>query len=753
MNGFALVLFTFSLSLFFAFTGAVSQDNLDRFSPGALTTGLGRSGIVENYDPSSLYWNPAGLAVTHYPQGAISIHEPHHVNFLGYSHFTPKYGSFGFAYGSTSATKDAVQLSSIGWAYQIAPGFYGGLSAGRVQHVDMAWGTLGVGLLYKPASSIHRPVRSGKLLRSPFVMDRLAVGLTIQNLPLGMSEFDHQIRIGASYKFMQSGPTLVYSHHFMPSRDSDHVGLLITPISSLQVYAGFKDFDTNTFSFGAGYSWQNLHVQLAYDRTSKRLLFSTTVRIGQQPGAIAGSFYDRAVDAVKQKDKRTAMKYCQYSLIYDENYRKSADLQRLLIPIIAQENVTIDSLLHVALSFQNQQRFLDAAAQYLKILKIDSKNAEAVEAIAMIRPKVNIDAERWYVQAVDFYENGDIVRAGEIFESIILVRPDHFGSKNYIKKINLYNVKQAEQHYFAGLGYYSQHKLDQADAEFRKALNIAPQYEDASNYLARISQARAQNKNRIAELEQQAEEKESQRAWKSAQSLYEEILRIQPDHSNSLSKIADLKKKLADSADLSFGRGLSAYNAGDITTAEQHFRTALSMNASHANARRYLRKIASSTTDKAAIFIEQAQKSLDQKDWQNAVTLADSALFADPNSKQASSIKASASNKIKVRELLVAARNFYASGQYLEAMQALDQILKTESDNAVARELMQECQEKLNNRVDDYFSRGIELYTEERYQEAITMWDIVLRINPYHKGALDYHKRAQERIKALDSLP
>ena len=745
--------FFFIFNFIFLPSPTPAQDDLNLFSPGAVATGIGRSGVVETFDPSALYWNPAAIVVRHHPQGVMSIHEPYHVNYLGYSHFTPTLGTFALSYASTSSAKTAVKFAGIGWGCQFASGFYGGISIAQMQRQDATWGALGVGLLYRPGSSSVHERQTNALRHSSFIVDRLSLGLAIQNLPLGAGEFEHQIRIGASYKLLHNGPSLIYAHHFMPHAGTDHFGLLITPAASVQIYAGIENFDSNTFSFGAGYVWDNIGVHAAYSSLSKRLIFSTNVRIGKSPRAIASNYYDRAVSSVREKNKREAMRLCRYSLIYDENLKKSAELQRLLIPILAREDVTIDSLLHTALSFQNRQLFLNAAAQYLKILKIDPNNKQAREAIAMIRPKVNIDAERWYVQAVNSYEKGDIDRAAEIFESIILVRPDHFGSKNYLKKINDYYLKQAEQHYFAGLGYYSQHKLDQADAEFRTALKIAPNYEDAAAYLSRIAQARKQNSDRIQTLLQQAQQSEAQGEWKIALGVYKNILQIQPDHALALAKAAELKRRLAGYAERYYTRGLSAFNKGNLEQAERMFRTALSMQASHAGARRYLRKIAATTTDKAERFINEAQNFIAQGEWSKAAASADSALAIHPESEAASAIKSTASNMIEAQALMATAQNQYAAGQYLDAMESLDKLLKINKDDPAASKLLKECRQKLYTRVDDYFNRGIELYTEEKYQQAIRMWDIVLRINPYHKGALDYQKKARERMEALESLP
>ena len=67
--------------------------------------------------------------------------------------------------------------------------------------------------------------------------------------------------------------------------------------------------------------------------------------------------------------------------------------------------------------------------------KIDPDNKVAVHSIKMIRPKVNIHTERWFQSAVKDFERGDYERAKDVFESILIVRSDHKGSKEYLQKI------------------------------------------------------------------------------------------------------------------------------------------------------------------------------------------------------------------------------------------------------------------------------------------------------------------------------
>ncbi len=743
---------TLSLLLFLS-TISVSQEYLNNFSPGAKSVGLGYSGVVEVYDATALYLNPAALSVPRYPQGLLSIHEPHFINYLSYSHFVPRYGSFALSFSSTHSDTNAISFGSVGWGLQVLPDFHTGISISSMQQGPETWGTLGIGFLYKPVTSITRPYRSHSLFRSPYIANRLTIGITLQNLPIGKPGFDHQIRIGASYKFLPVDATLVYAHHFMSGEDTDHFGVLLNPLLQVEVYAGMKNFNSRYFSFGSGFTWDNISVYLTYDSQTERLAFTTGIRIGPHPHRISAQYYDRALAALRDKNKRTALEQVEYALIYDSDNKKAADLNRLLIPNIKSENRKIDSLLYSAQAYQNQQRFLSAAEEYLKILKIDPQNAAAQEAIAMLRPKINMEAERWYLQGVKHYEDGEIARAEQIFESIILVKPDHYASKLYLDKIKEHYYKQAEQHYFAGLGFYSQRKLDLAKSEFEKALRIVPDYEDANHYLNRIAQERSQNLDRISSLLAEANQKEQTGAWKSALARYQDILRIQPDHAIALEKTRELRMRIDNYVASHFNRGVSAFNNGDISRAKSEFATVLVMDPDHSGAQQYMNRISFNASGRSTSYMERAQYYYQRENWDAAISMADSALAVNPNTPEAHNLKNRAQNYLQVEQLLLMAKAEYNRGNYLTAMEHLEEVIAQDADNLEALELRENCQARLSERVDEYFNRGIELYTEEKYKDAIKIWDVVLRINPYHKGAADYKQKARERLDALESLP
>ncbi|RPI02576.1 MAG: hypothetical protein EHM72_03870, partial [Calditrichaeota bacterium] len=622
------------LTIIIAEGGANAAANDFASAPNSFSTSIGYSGVVGGYDVTSLYWNPAALALSHSHLITLTMKEINSLSYLGYKHFTPRYGAFAVAFSQLESPDAKTLWYAGGWGYHIRGGLYAGFNAGLADHPDKLWPTIGFGFLFKPQKSLWQPFSSSSFSGSPAVCNRLSIGLGVHNIQLGNIRTDHALRLGASYRLLPSGPTLFLSHHFRSAKDSDHWGLSWSPFRNLSISAGLQDFKIRLFSFGINCQWDNILFDLAYDGARQKIMFTSSVRIGTDEKTTAETNYSKAKEAIRRKDKRQALEYVKTALVYNENHAKSAALYRHLASTIFAEDNKIDSLLQSALRHQSRHQFIHAAALYLRVLKIDPNNEAARNAIAMIRPKVNMDSERWYLQGVRLYDEGDFKRAREVFESILLVKPEHFGANTYLKKISDYANQQAEQYYYTGLGYYSQRKLLLAEEAFQKALAIVPDYQDAISYLYRIKQQKAQNNDRINDLLIEAQNKEQNGVWKSALDKYQEILAIQSDHPLAMEKTAQLKQKMEEYIKLYFDRGVAAFDSGNIDQARSAFLTVVRISPNHTKAQQYLARL-SLPSSASASLLEKAQENLNRGNWEMVVLLADSILQIDPGQEQA----------------------------------------------------------------------------------------------------------------------
>ncbi len=730
---------------YFAAT-AFSQQSLLHFAPGARASGMGRDGVIGSVDPTALYWNPAALGVLNSNQAYFAVHDSYSLNYGGYAHCFPFYGTLAASVARTGPSPSDIDIASMGWGKALTRSLYLGVSLSSYMVDTESWTGGGVGVLLKPVWN-----SDAKLLHH--LNDRLTLAAAIQNIPFVVSDHDHQVRLGIAFSAGESGPQLVYSHHIQREDDTSHLGFSFPLFSRIAFYAGVVDADINRFGLGLEIPWDNFQISTAYDSDRKRLVLSTSFRIGRSAVDKSEQHYQKARQALQNRDKRLALQEAKKTLAYADQHHEAAEMVASLTKLVKFEDQQIDSLLRLARLLEKRNWYISAAAQYLKVLRMDANNRTAERAITTIRPHVNIHTEKWYQLGVTHYERGDLRQAKEIFESILLVRDDHLGSRVYLDKILEIFAEEAEDHYYTGLGFYSQRNLHRAEEEFQQALELKPNYPDAIEYLNRIREEKVHNSGRIQTLLDKAQENRRMQAWVSARNNYRQVLEIDPLNSTARQGLVSMEEQIDHHVSRLFESGERAFQQGDLSVAADLFHRILAAQPSHAKARDYMTRINSQTSGRSRYLLEQAELHIKQSQWERALAYVDSAKAQQPNLREAQVLQDRILAAMSVEKLFNRASQDYYSGNYLMAIEKLNQVLEKEPQNLPAIELREQCQSRLNELVDSYFNRGIQLFSEEKYRSAINEWDKALEINPYHKGSQEYRNRAVERLDALKQLP
>ena len=110
-------------------------------------------------------------------------------------------------------------------------------------------------------------------------------------------------------------------------------------------------------------------------------------------------------------------------------------------------------------------------------------------------------------------------------------------------------------------------------------------------------------------------------------------------------------------------------------------------------------------------------------------------------------------NRISIEDLQKKGLKLFRKGEYLRALKAFSQLIEKNPNNVIAESYLKECRTKLNKRIAELFNSGMRFYTGGDYEAAIREWDRILEIDPNHQSSLEYKKRAQERLEALEKLP
>jgi len=158
---------------------------------------------------------------------------------------------------------------------------------------------------------------------------------------------------------------------------------------------------------------------------------------------------------------------------------------------------------HYALGrrYVQQDRLITAYREFEEVLKLDPLHDGAKTALASIEhafseAKTAVQAERRQKEIDEhialgkkYFDQGDLIKARQEFETILKVEARNTVALNYLKKIEgLYQEalnQQAEALFKRGAAYFEKGKLSEAIVQWKKVLELKPEHKQAKEYIKR----------------------------------------------------------------------------------------------------------------------------------------------------------------------------------------------------------------------------------------------------------------------------
>lgn len=138
-------------------------------------------------------------------------------------------------------------------------------------------------------------------------------------------------------------------------------------------------------------------------------------------------------------------------------------------------------------------------------------------------------------------------------------------------------------------------------------------------------------------------------------------------------------------------------------------------------------------------LLAEAREALDRKDWSEAISDADRFLAASPGNPDGLAVKKQA--------LYQQAKAQLDSRRYTESYRALVQLARLQPDYEDSAKLLTQARSRA---IDQHYALGLKLYQEEKLNEAISEWRLVLELDPQHANAKKNLEQAERMQKALD---
>ena len=100
----------------------------------------------------------------------------------------------------------------------------------------------------------------------------------------------------------------------------------------------------------------------------------------------------------------------------------------------------------------------------------------------------------------------------------------------------------------------------------------------------------------------------------------------------------------------------------------------------------------------------------------------------------------------------------FSEGRYEEALEAFENVAAIDTNYLKVQEYIQRSKAEMRDitsyskEITDLYNRGIELFVNKQYTEAIAEWEKILEIDPYNKLALRNIEEARNRLRKLEEI-
>lgn len=302
--------------------------------------------------------------------------------------------------------------------------------------------------------------------------------------------------------------------------------------------------------------------------------------------------------------------------------------------------------------------------------------------------------------------------------------------------------------YEEGYNLFSEKRYNDALQKFLIALEY-DEYDDdsysmASNASSTMDTVEAFNLEKAISFRERHD-------YPSAIDAYLAALAANPSNVQAESLLSNTRNEFRAYVGLLIVSGDSLKSRKEIVKARKNYELALQFDPGNEIASARIDELDNLSKENVKSVLGRAQTLLNKKQFENAQKEFERILALEPKNAQAKA----GLNKIKQQkkdEQYEAAKTALVEGRYFDA---LKMFLDLSGQNITYKDLpsyIDIARSKLQPQVERQFKSGLAHYANENYHEAIRIWDDALLIQPRHPGILEYRKRAEEKMKALEQL-
>lgn len=305
-----------------------------------------------------------------------------------------------------------------------------------------------------------------------------------------------------------------------------------------------------------------------------------------------------------------------------------------------------------------------------------------------------------------------------------------------------------DRNYELGLQALDENRYYEAQQYFGRAHQFDPRFTSAKAASDSAGQALVAEREL---LEAKAEIQYENKNFVEASRLYARIQQMDPENEAARGKVREMQSRLRTYFDQLIISGDSLRARREIDRARRNYQQALDLDPGNDSIQARIAGLRDLAQDNIRSLLNRASVYFERNQLDEAEREYEKVLATEPRNTRARQGIAAIRAK-RTDEQLDRGKRLASANNHLEALKVFLQVLDRNPRHREASELIDRTRQILKPDVDNYFRAGLQLYTREEYKNAIEEWDKGLLIDPNHQGTVEYRKRADEKLKALERL-
>jgi tetratricopeptide (TPR) repeat protein len=304
------------------------------------------------------------------------------------------------------------------------------------------------------------------------------------------------------------------------------------------------------------------------------------------------------------------------------------------------------------------------------------------------------------------------------------------------------------KYFESGMKAYDEKRLSEARDQFALALEYDEYYATAREM---VNSTQAELDVNVAALFDEALKLEERKNYVEAIKRYQTILRMQPNHSKSEDRLETVKPILESNVQRLLLAGDSLRTRRDFERARRIYEQVLDLDPLNERVPERLAELESAVKENVQTIVNRGRTLMSRSQLDDAQKEFERVLTMEPRNADARR----GLESIKVRrtqEIFEKGKSAFNDSNYWVALTTMLEVLERDDKHREARTYLDRSREALKPEVDKLFRSGVQLYIKEEYKASLDELTKILLIDPQHQGTLEYKRRAEEKLKALERL-